>query len=377
MSNLLSILIIGFFVIMPNSAANAAPPLGLGATVAGAGVGTSPGGILATEAGVGNAADYTVGCINTGIDSAANKIIKALQGLTEATKVLDKAKVETILEGLKQMEEAKLAAREEAKARAQASNSCENRDGAAAWGVGKRAAGGFRTDLNARVATLEDGKPKNAQAAADANESRGLEGPMENQSPRGEWIFPPSGLIADEDLAKGEVLGQLAVNPFPTPQVPPKLKDTVAGKDALYRQQVKKARLAVAHDTVNDIIAAHAPMVDAGAVMQGLINSMGYTNASVPQNAQGRTSLMAYLDTWSNARFGNANWFQELFDTTDEIKLLKEQTYMQAMQVEIQRQRLKFEMRNAHMLATLLGIFTEQDNNQIHLNLDTPRAAGK
>ena len=50
---------------------------------------------------------------------------------------------------------------------------------------------------------------------------------------------------------------------------------------------------------------------------------------------------------------------------------------MQAMQVEIQRQRLKFEMRNAHMLATLLGIFTEQDNNQIHLNLDTPRAAGK
>ena len=81
---------------------------------------------------------------------------------------------------------------------------------------------------------------------------------MENQSPRGEWIFPPSGLIADEDLAKGEVLGQLAVNPFPTPQVPPKLKDTVAGKDALYRQQVKKARLAVAHDTVNDIIAAHA-----------------------------------------------------------------------------------------------------------------------
>ena len=188
MSNLLSILIIGFFVIMPNSAANAAPPLGLGATVAGAGVGTSPGGILATEAGVGNAADYTVGCINTGIDSAANKIIKALQGLTEATKVLDKAKVETILEGLKQMEEAKLAAREEAKARAQASNSCENRDGAAAWGVGKRAAGGFRTDLNARVATLEDGKPKNAQAAADANESRGLEGPMGNAgtSPRRE-----------------------------------------------------------------------------------------------------------------------------------------------------------------------------------------------
>lgn len=372
----INIIIITSILCIVYSSNSAAVTFGPGANVGGEAV-TTPGGILATEEGVENAAKYTVACINSGIEDSTKKILKALKGITKALQTLDKAKIETLLEGLKQLEEAKLSAREEAKARAQAANSCENRDGAAAWGVGKKAAGGFRLDLNDRIASQEDGKPKNAQAAADANERRGLEGPMEDQSPRGEWLFPTNGLIPDSDLAKGEILGQIAVNPFPTPQVPPKLKDTVAGKDALYRQQVKKARLAVAHDTVSEIIAAHAPLVDAGAVMQGLINSMGQTNASVPQNAQGRTSLMAFLDTWSNARFGNANWFQELFDSTDEIKLLKEQTFMQAMQVEIQRQQLKFEMRSAHMLATLIGILSDNDNEQIHLKLDTPRADGK
>ena len=282
-----------------------------------------------------------------------------------------------MLEGLKQLEEAKYAAKEEAKARAQAANSCENRDGAAAWGVGKKAAEGFRTDLNARVTELEDGKPKNSQEAADINESRGLEGPMEGQSPNGEWIFPPNGLIADQDMAKAEVLAQLAVNPFPTPKVPDRLKGSVAGKEALYRQQVKKARLAVAHDTVNDVIASHAPLVDAGAVLEALKNSMGHSKTSVPMNDQGRTSLMAFLDVWSDARFGNPNWFQELFDSTDEIKILKEIAFMRALSVEMQRSQLKFEMRNSHMLATIIGLLAEKDNTAIHLNLDTPRAAGR
>ena len=349
---------------------------GPGANVGGE-ANTTPGGIIATEEGVANAATFTVECINKGMEQSTKKILAALQGILEGIKTLDGAKIETLLEGLKQLEEAKYAAKEEAKARAQAANSCENRDGAAAWGVGKKAAEGFRTDLNARVTELEDGKPKNSQEAADINESRGLEGPMEDQSPNGEWIFPPNGLIADQDMAKAEVLAQLAVNPFPTPKVPDGLKGSVAGKDALYRQQVKKARLAVAHDTINDVIASHAPLVDAGAVLEALKNSMGHSKTSVPMNEQGRTSLMAFLDVWSDARFGNPNWFQELFDSTDEIKILKEIAFMRALSVEMQRSQLKFEMRNSHMLATIIGILAEKDNTAIHLNINTPRAAGR
>ena len=62
----------------------------------------------------------------------------------------------------------------------------------------------------------------------------------------------------------------------------------------------------------------------------GSLQTQGIDNSEVDSEGRivGKSLATTIKDAWSNARFGNANWFQELFDTTDEIKLLKEQTYM-------------------------------------------------
>ena len=141
---------------------------------------------------------------------------------------------------------------------------------------------------------------------------------------------------------------------------------------------MKKSRLAVAYDTNSDIISAHMGLIDAGAVLQSMEKSMGTTSQNVVEDANGRVSIMTYLDVWSKSRFGNANWFQELFGAVDEIRLQREAVFMQALQVEMQRRQLVYAMRNAQMLSTILGVLVEQhENPQIHRSLSPVRKSGE
>ena len=362
----------------PVGHARAAMPMMIGATVAGKGVATTPGGILATTMDVAAAAEYTVMCIDAAIVEAAGQIVQALQGQTEAMKIMSQGMFEAQLEAMKQMSMANLKTDLERKVdtNAQAENSCHARDGAAAYGVGRKAEGGFRKELNRKSGEVADGK---LQADVDVlltnyERMRSLEG----EDPAGDWMFPPNGLIPDENLKKAHEIIRQNLNPRPTPKISASLESSAAGKEALYLQQVKLSRLAVADDTLNAIVAAHSPLVDAGAVLEALQQSMGEDAVDVPRNAAGRTSVMSYLDVWSRSRFGNPNWHQRLFQATDEIKLAREMAYMQAMQVELDRRNLEFQMRNAHLLSSILGILVEQTHNPlVHSALDPARSSGR
>lgn len=354
------------------SPAHAAAPLLIGATVSGMGVSTGPSGILATTTDLLTTAEYTILCIDTAIVEAASQIVTALKGQTEAMKVMSRGMLETIVEAMKQksMAELKTDLERQVSTNAQAENSCHARDGAAAYTIGRKAEGGYRQAIHLKNAEMADGKLDTDLDVILANfEKMQI---LADESVSGELMFPANGLVPDEDIKKANELIRQNINPHPTPQLEDAMASTPAAKDAAFSQQVKQSRLAVAEDTLNAISAAHSPLLDAGDVLLALKLSIGAGTTDVPQNDVGRTSIMSYLDVWSQSRFGSPNWYQGLFQAVDPIKLEREMAFMQAMQVEISRRSLEFQMRNAHMLASILGIMVEKTHNPVVLGTLEP-----
>lgn len=352
-----------------------ASPLLMGATVSGKGVSTSPGGILATTTDLLATAEYTILCIDTAIVEAATQIVTALKGQTEAMKVMSKGMLEALLEAMKQMSLAELKTdlERQVSTNAQAENSCHARDGAAAYTIGRKAEGGYRQAVHLKHAEMADGKLDTDIDVILAN--FGKMQILGDEPVSGELMFPSNGLVPDENIKKANELIRQNINPHPTPQLEDATDSTPAAKDAVFSQQVKQSRLAVAEDTLNAISAAHSPLLDAGDVLMALQLSIGAGATDVPQNDAGRTSIMSYLDVWSQSRFGSPNWYQGLFQAVNPIKLEREMAFMQAMQVEISRRNLEFQMRNAHMLATILGIMVERNHNPVVLSTLAPARA--
>jgi hypothetical protein len=356
---------------------------GKGASLPSNGVGiggysyTTPAGPIASVQNVAQAAGYTVECINMAIVESTEKILRAMEGQKEAMKVVAKANLEAQLEMLKQIELARTASdlKRKTDPEAQAQNSCDARDGAAAFGVGRMAEGKTRVAYNNWNAQNSDGKTASSHEEDERNDQRVAV--MKGEDPLGNWLFPDDGLIrSEEERNRALELARESVNPRVTPK-PDENQSNVFTREALFSQTVKKSRLAVAHDTNNDIIAAHMGLIDAGAVLQSMEKSMGTSEGGVAEDANGRVSIMTYLDVWSKSRFGNPNWFQELFGAVDEMRLKREAVFMQALQVEMQRRQLLYAMRNAQMLSTILGVLVErQENPRIYQALAPARKSG-
>jgi len=356
-------------------AAAGMPPM-VGAGVAGTAY-SHPGGPIASTIDLRNATLYTIACIDSSILEMTLKIVSALDGQTEAMKVMTQGQVEALRQFLMgtSLAELETELKRKTSTDAQAENSCDARDGAAAYGVGRMAEAELRDFLNQVGAAASDGKLGTTLEVLAANYA--VMQDLEGEDPVGQWKFPPTGLIADKDLKKSREMAREIVNPFPTTKLDERLENSASGQEALYAQLVKMSRLAVADDTMNAIITAHSPLLDAGEILKALKLSMGLGSVDLPVNAEGKTSVMAYFDAWSQARFGSANWHQKMTQTTDEIKLLREITYMMAMQVEIDRRSLEMHMRNAHLLASILSLMVGQTHNPpIQVMLDPTRVSG-
>ncbi|MDR2573669.1 MAG: hypothetical protein LBC94_04905 [Desulfovibrio sp.] len=369
--------------LLPGKEAFAAAVPGMGLPTIGVGIAgyshTTPAGPIASTQNVAQAAMYTVECINSQIKESTREIVTALAGQNEANKAIAKANIDALKEMLEQIEIARTTSQLQRKVDtvAQASNSCDARDGAAAFGVGRKAEGDTRQAYNQWQAEQGDGKADSVHSQSEKNTV--LAATMNNQDPLGDWMFPKDGLIrSEEERNKALELARESINPRPTPE-PDEKDDNVSVKEAKYAIQVKKSRLAVAQDTNSAIIASHMGLLDAGAVVESMSKSMGGgAGEQIPQDANGRVSIMTYLDVWSKSRFGNPNWFMELFGAVDEMRLMREAVFMQALQVEIQRRQLEYEMRNAQMLSTMLGILTEQnENGHIYRGLSPSRSSGQ
>jgi hypothetical protein len=363
----LPLLLAALLVLAPtavDAAASATPPPALGATVAGMGAGTYPEGILATEINVTQTGRWTVSCINEELRASTQEILLALQGQLRGQGKLAEAQSSRQLELAKQIEQYRLQLDLERKLHpaSQAANTCLQRDGAAAFGIGREAEADVGRDRNVRMTQVGDGQYPSHQQAADAMWLLGHRIPAD-AFPEGGWIFPEEGLLKTDDAAKADEVLRLAVNPNPTPKVSEASLEYGAGQEALYRQRIKASRLAVAHDTNTAIWKAHAAVYLGGDVVRGLLEGTGIRTDAAPPADSGATSAMALFDVFSKARLGNPNFIDDLTLPHDPSRYLREMTVMQAIQLEMQRRQLLFSMREASMVATILGILVEGHDN--------------
>jgi hypothetical protein len=313
----------------------------------------------------------------TGVDGSLSGVERQIKSLGDALlkkdATVEKAKLEALRELLLQIEAAKLEAATERKVStsAQSFNACHARDGAAAYGVGKVAAAGMQRDFEADKLQWADGKFNTSREAMDKNLKASKER-INGETPEGEWTFPSSGIIdSPEAVARAQEAARQVVNPYPTPKIASGAQDSLSGQEAAYAQEVKLNRLAVANGATAAIIADQTGSIDAGAIIEQLQQSMGFENANRAVDKEQRTSKLAFFDVLSDARFGNVNWFKNMVEATEPIKVMREMAYMQAQQMEMQRIHLVYEMRNTHLLSTLVALLVERNDANIQ-NLVNP-----
>lgn len=347
----------------PAAAATPTPPIGMGTFV----TGYCSSGPIATPMDVANAAAWTVDSINSEILRVGQALQKSLQGLTETVQTGTKAQLEGLRELLVQTKAA------ESRERAQrtygnASQSeliCPGRNGAAGLQVGKKAESGLAADLNIRAAKVGEGQLPSTRALEKWHETL----LQDNAQIDGKLIFPASGVIQAKDIKDAETLALMALNPYPTPKVPDNMLHTAQGRDALIRQRVKMARLAVPQDTKASNIAYSAPLADMGEIVQAMQKAMGAGGGSLEGlSSDGKTSMNAFFNVLTNSRFASPNWYEQTV-TKNEVFLQREMVYMQAFQLELTRRMLEQLMRSNDMLATLVGILVEERGSVAsHLN---------
>jgi hypothetical protein len=332
---------------------------------------------LATTNTVALASEWTVTCIDLAITQATERIVSAITGLSTSNKDVAKAHFEGMTDVLKKIELSRRhdeGLRKKANTSNQASVSCQVRDGAMAWGVGMKAMEGIRQDYadHNRKRMSGGGKIRIRDAKGATENIYRMSKDMEGQQPDGKMMFPKNGLVQGDDLRRANELIRQVVNPYPTAMevdstlVEEKEGESAVAKEVRYRTSVKQSRLAVAQETNEAILGMYSPTMPAGKALQELQKHQQLQGNSVTMSADGgNVSAMTFLKEFSNsARMGNAPWADEM-SLKEEIGILREMVFMQAQQMEMERLSLEFQMRQAHLLSTVVGILVDRSDNPL------------
>lgn len=262
------------------------------------------------------------------------------------------------------IEDAKAAESSQRRLSAQSFNHCSGRDVASAGASGATAAKVSREQANVVLAQSGEGTKNTEAEAKNGVRKRVQEGPLKDEMPLGQDLFPANDLIDSQKTRKAEDVINLILDPYPNPKVSD--ESTLAGAQSKVEQRVKQSRLAIPTDTLHAVKADNDAVMPA-ELLEEYVKTSNANNVVVPKDANGMTSIAAFYDILgSKTRILNPNWHKYLMeDVTDEIGVLRELAMMKALELGIQVDTRNWLKRIAALLAQNAAIMVENSNERI------------
>ncbi len=178
---------------------------------------------------------------------------------------------------------------------------------------------------------------------------------------RPSWLLPASGLIT-EQARSTYMIGVLA-NPAPQPMVSAGAADTAGGRRGASALKIKSAQSGVAEGALRFVSQFSLPLTDYSLAVPALEEQAGVAEEDRAPGDELGHSLMQYFNARQRYFSGNLNQLREsaLWNTSDTLKHI---AVIMAESYHLQLEMLRASLHQTALLATLVGVQT-QDQNRV------------
>lgn len=179
---------------------------------------------------------------------------------------------------------------------------------------------------------------------------------------RPSWLMPASGLV--DDQAKANYLIGVLSNPVPAPKVSEEAQLTPGGRKGASALKIKSAQTGMAEAALRFVSQFYMPLPNYATVVPELEESAGIAEEDRMEKDEQGYSLMQYFTARQQYFSGNVNRSREraIWNANDTLKNIY---VLLAEHYQLELERLKNDLHQTALLATLVGVHTKEQNEVI------------
>jgi hypothetical protein len=167
-------------------------------------------------------------------------------------------------------------------------------------------------------------------------------------------FFPEGGVLTDEELKALTEAASVMADPVPSLPLTDKDKDSQVGIEYMASENKRELYLETVRNAFGRRQAMLASKITDPKVIQALneLYSLYGNGTSAPQIRNGEISQFGFLELNSNLRYASPNWRDQIRDSPS-LRLQREQTLMQALQLKLQWETLQEQQMQTMLLAQM------------------------
>lgn len=179
---------------------------------------------------------------------------------------------------------------------------------------------------------------------------------------RPSWLMPASGLV--DDQARANYLIGVLSNPVPAPKVSEEAALTPGGRKGATALKIKSAQTGMAEAALRFVSQFYMPLPNYAAVVPELEEAAGIAEEDRMEKDEQGYSLMQYFTARQQYFSGNINRSRErvLWNANDTLKNIY---VLLAEHYQLELERLKNDLHQTALLATLVGVYSKEQNEVI------------